>query len=279
MKKGFLQFGVSDAPLSDDQVKQIAPMLQVPASAGPVCIIYNLPGLSAPLKLSAKTLAGIYLGNIISWQDSAIERDNPGVKLPHAAVIVVHRSDGSGTTNILTNYLSSIDKNWSSNPGAGLSVKWPVGIGAEGSKGVVEMVKQARGAIGYLELSYAKQNGMPAASIQNQAGEFVVASPASTAAAISAFSEALANDVRTPIVSPPASAKGAYPISGLTFILVRKDGTDAGARQAVRDFIAYAISTGQDSAVELSYAKLPDSLQKQEQQLLSQLKADGQPLR
>src|SRR5208283_3925013 len=133
MKKGFLQFGASDAPLSDDQVKEIAPMVQVPASAGPVCIIYNLPSLSAPLRLSAKTLAGIYLGNIISWQDPAIARDNPGAKLPHAAVIVVHRSDGSGTTNIFTNYLSSVDKNWFSNLGVGLSVKWPVGIGADGS--------------------------------------------------------------------------------------------------------------------------------------------------
>ncbi len=257
MKKGFLEFGASDAPLSDDQVKEIAPMVQVPASAGPVCIIYNVPGLSAPLRLSAKTLAGIYLGNIISWQDPAIARDNPGVKLPHAAVIVVHRSDGSGTTNIFTNYLTSVDKNWAANPGTGLSVKWPVGIGADGSKGIVDIVKQAPGAIGYLELSYAKQNGVPTASIQNQAGEFVAASPASTAAAIGAFSEALANDVRIPIVNPPASAKGAYPISGLTFILVRKDGTDALDRQAVRDFIAYAISAGQDSAVDLSYAKLP----------------------
>ena len=279
MKKGFLEFGASDAPLSDAQVKEIAPMVQVPASAGPVCIIYNLPGLSAPLRLSAKTLAGIYLGNIISWQDPAIVRDNPGAKLPHAAVIVVHRSDGSGTTSIFTNYLSSVDKSWSSTPGSGLSVKWPVGIGADGSKSVMDIVKQAPGAIGYLELSYAKQNGLPTASIQNQAGEFVAASPASTAAAISAFSDALASDVRTPIVNPPASAKDAYPISGLTFILVRKDGHDAQDRQAVRDFIAYAISAGQDSAEEMSYAKLPDSVQKQGQQLLSQLTADGQPLK
>src|SRR5208283_1863825 len=126
--------------------------------------------------------------------------------------IVVHRSDGSGTTNIFTNYLSSVDKNWFSNLGVGLSVKWPVGIGADGSKGVVDMVKQASGAIGYLELNYARQNSVPSASILNQAGEFVAPTPASTAAAISAFNEALANDVRTPIVNPPASAKGAYPI-------------------------------------------------------------------
>ncbi len=279
MKKGFLQFGVSDAPLSDDQVRQIAPMIQVPASAGPVCIIYNLPSLSAPLRLSARTLAGIYQGNIISWQDPAIARDNPRAKLPHAAVIVVHRSDGSGTTSIFTHYLSSVDKSWSSNPGAGLTVKWPVGIGANGSKGVIEMVKQAPGAIGYLELSYAKKDGLPTASIQNQAGHFVDPTPASAAAAISAFSQALASDVRSPIVNPPASAEDAYPIAGLTFVLIRKDSTNAVDQQAVKDFIAYAISTGQDSAEELSYAKLPEPVQKQGQELLSQLTANGRPLK
>jgi phosphate transport system substrate-binding protein len=207
-------------------------------------------------------LAGIYLGNIISWQDPAIARDNPGLKLPHAAVIVVHRSDGSGTTNIFTTYLSRVDKTWSSGPGAGLSVKWPVGLGANGSKGVIGIVKDAPGTVGYLELSYAKQNGLPVASIQNQAGEFVAPTPASAAAAISAFSDALAKDVRTPTVDPPASAKGAYPISGLSFILVRKDGNDVENRKAVRDFIAYAISARQDSAEELSYAKLPEPVQK-----------------
>jgi phosphate transport system substrate-binding protein len=279
MKKGFLEFGASDAPLNDDQVKQIAPVVQVPVSAGPVCIIYNVPGLSAPLRLSGRTLAGIFRGDIISWQDPSIARDNPGVKLPHAAVIVVHRSDGSGTTSILTNYLSSVDKSWAANPGAGLSVKWPVGIGADGSKGVVDIVKQAPGSVGYLELNYAKENGLPTASIQNQAGEFLAASPASTAAAISAFSEALAKDVRTPIVNPPATARDAYPICGLTFVLVRKDSTDAGEQQAVRDFIAYTISAGQDSAEEMSYAKLPDSVQKQGQQELSQLTVNGQPLK
>lgn len=279
MKKGYLSFGASDAPLSDDQLKALSPLVQVPATAGPVCIIYNLRGLSAPLKLSAKALAGIYGGTILTWQDPAILKDNPGVKLPRAAVVVIHRSDGSGTTNIFTSYLSKVSQGGSWNAGNGLAVAWPAGLGAEGSKGVLDLVTQNPGTIGYLELSYAKQNGAPVASIENRAGQFVEPTPASAAAAIGSFSDALAKDVRTPIVDPPASARDAYPISGLTFILLWKDQPGADQQQAVKDFIRYAISTGQDSAEELSYAKLPEPVQKQGETLLTQLTANGQPLR
>jgi phosphate transport system substrate-binding protein len=220
MKKGYLSFGASDAPLSDDQLKELSPLIQVPASAGPVCVIYNLPTLTTPLRLSAKALAGIYGGTILTWQDPAIANDNPGVKLPRAAVIVIHRSDGSGTTNIFTSYLSKVSQDWSWRAGHGLAVTWPVGLGAEGSKAVLDLVKQTPATIGYLELSYVKENGIPVASIQNRAGQFVQPTPAEAAAAISAFTEALAKDVRTPIVDPPTPAKDAYPISGLTFILI-----------------------------------------------------------
>ncbi len=278
-KKGYLSFGASDAPLTDDQMKDMSPVVQVPDSAGPVCIVYNLPNLSAPLKLTAKTLSDIYLGNIISWQDPAIARDNPGVTIPRAAVIVVHRSDGSGTTSIFTSYLSKVSHDWSWKSGQGMSVTWPIGLGADGSKGVLAIVKQTPGTIGYMELSYAKANGVPVASIQNQAGHFMQPSPASAAAAISAFSDALAKDIRTPIVDPPASAPDAYPISGLSFILIPKDRPDADQQAAVRDFIAFAISKGQDSAEGLSYAKLPDAIQKQGQVLLAELTANGQPLK
>lgn len=279
MKQGYLSFGASDAPLSDDQAKEMPSVIQIPASAGPVCIVYNLPNLSAPVKLSAKSLSNIYLGNIISWQDPAIAKDNPGVALPKAAVVVVHRSDGSGTTNIFTSYLTKVSHDWSWKSGHGLSVTWPIGLGAEGSKGVLAIVKQTPGTIGYMELNYAKKSGVPVASIQNQAGHFVEPSPASAAAAITAFTDALAKDVRTPIVDPPATAVDAYPISGLSFILIPKDRSDAEHQQAVKDFIGFAISTGQNSAEELSYAKLPDSLQKQGEQLLGQLTANGQPLK
>lgn len=279
MKKGYLSFGASDAPLTDDQLKELSPLIQVPASAGPVCVIYNLPGLSAPLRLSAKALAGIYEGTILTWQDPAILKDNPGVKLPRAAIIVIHRSDGSGTTNIFTSYLSKVSQDWSWKAGHGLTVTWPLGLGAEGSKGVLDLVKQSPGTIGYLELSYAKQNGVPVASIENRAGQFVQPTPAGAAAAISSFSDTLAKDVRTPIVDPPASSRDAYPISGLTFILLWKDRPGADQQQAVKDFISYAISAGQDSAEELSYAKLPEPVQKQGETLLSQLTANGQPLK
>ena len=278
LKKGYLSFGASDAPLSDDQLKGMSSVVQIPVSAGPVCVVYNQPRLSAPLRLSARTLSNIYLGNIYTWQDAAIAQDNPGVSLPKGAIIVVHRSDGSGTTNIFTSYLSQVNPDWSSKAGHGLSVTWPTGLGADGSKGVLAIVKNTPGTIGYLELNYAQENGVPFASIENAAGHFVQPSPAGAAAAITSFSAALAKDVRTPIVNPPASAPDAYPIAGLSFLLIPKDGSDSGQQAAVKAFVAFALTAGQDAAEELAYAKLPDAVEKQGQALLSQLTANGQPL-
>jgi phosphate transport system substrate-binding protein len=278
LKKTLLGMAASDAPLSDEEIRQMYPVIQVPVTAGPVCAIYNVPGVTA-LKLSASTLTGIFLGNIISWQDPAIERENPGVKLPRAAIIVVHRADGSGTTSILSGYLAKVSPEWDRKAGHGLSVTWPVGIGAEGSSGVLEFVKHNPGTIGYGELNYAKEKGLAVASVQNRAGNFVAPSPASATAAIEAFSDALANDARTPIVDPPASAKDAYPITGLTFLLVPKDSSDAEQRQALKDFVQYTITSGQDSAENLAYAKLPKSLQQHDLALLAGLTVDGQPLK
>jgi len=279
LKQGYLSFSASDAPLNDDQLKGMVPVIQVPVSAGPVCVVYNLPHVSAPLRLSAKTLSDIYLGNIYTWQDPAIARDNPGVSLPKGAIIVVHRSDGSGTTNIFTSYLSQVSKDWAWKSGHGLSITWPIGLGADGSKGVLAIVKQTPGTIGYLELNYAKENGVPTASIQNQAGKFVQPTPDSAASAITAFSAALAKDARSPIVDPPASAPDSYPITGLSFILIPKDRPDSGQQAAIKDFVGFALSTGQDSAQELAYAKLPDAVEKQGEALLTQLTANGEPLK
>ena len=269
-RKGWLGFAASDAPLSDDEIKEMPATVQVPAAAGPVCLIYNLPNLERPLRLSPKTVAGIYLGHIISWQDAEITGDNPGARLPKAPVIVVHRSDGGGTTSVLTTYLSKTDPEWSAKPGHGLSVNWPVGLGADGSKGVLDLVRQTPGTIGYLELSYAKGSGVAAAAIRNQAGEFVAPTPEAAAAAIAAFGGDLEKDVRTPIVDPPATAKKAYPISGFTFLLIRKGGAVKEEELAVRDFAAYAISTGQELAERLSYARLPSQVQQKAQGLLAQ---------
>ncbi len=279
LKQGLLTFAVSDAPLGDSQLRDLPALVQVPVTAGPVCVIYNLSGVNAPLRFSGRTLADIYSGGIASWQDPAIARENPGIKLPHAAIMVVHRADGSGTTSIFTSYLSSVSPSWSAKVGHGLAVNWPTGIGGVGSQNVLRDVQKQPGTIGYLELSYARQAGLPVASIQNKAGEFVVPSPSSAALAISAFNDALAQDLRASLVDPPASAKGAYPISGLTYVLIPRDNRSAGEQRAFRDFINYALSAGQDAAEELSYTKLPTPVQQKSQTLLTQLTENGQPLK
>jgi phosphate transport system substrate-binding protein len=279
LKQGMLEIAATDAPLSDDQLKEMAPIIQVPVAAGPVCAVYNLPGLKSPLRLSGSTLAGIFSGKIISWQDPAIAHDNPGASLPHAAIIVVHRTDGSGTTNIFTSYLAKVSADWSRDAGQGLSVKWPVGIGAQGSSGVLDFVSANPGTIGYAELNYAKDKHLPVASIENRGGSFVAPSPASATAAIEAFSDALSKDVRASVVDPPAAAKDAYPITGLTFLLIAKDGSDANERQAIRDFVQYTVQSGQELAEGLDYAKLPKSIQDRAQSILGEMQTNGQPVK
>ena len=268
LKQGLVDFGASDAALDDEKLKEMPALVQIPESAGPVCITYNVPNVSAPLKLSAATLAGIYLGQIKTWQDAAIKKDNPGVNLPNTAVAVTHRSDGSGTTNIFTNYLAKVSPDWEKRVGKGLSVNWPVGVGGKGSEGVSGLVRQTPGSIGYVELSYATENKLPVAQIKNQAGSWVGPSPTSATAAIDAFHEELAKDVRTPIVDPPASAKDAYPISGLTFLLVPKQGKDPAKENMVKQFVQFIVTQGQSSAEDLQYSKLPESLAQQDQKLL-----------
>ena len=279
VQQGVVDYGASDVALTDDQLKQMVPVIQIPESAGPVCITYNLPTLKEPLKLSGATLAGIYMGTIKTWQDAAIKKDNPGVELPKDAVMVAHRSDGSGTTGIFTTYLDRVSAEWSKEVGKGISVQWPVGLGGKGSEGVTGVVKQSPGAIGYVELTYAQQNNLPVAEVKNLAGAYVKPSPAGTTAAIDAFAADLAKDVRSPIVDAPATAKDAYPISGLTFLIVPKDSKDASKAQVVKNFVQYVISDGQATAEQLNYAKLPAALQQQDQQLLNQMTANGQPLK
>jgi phosphate transport system substrate-binding protein len=279
LKNGLVDFGASDVALTDEQLKEMVPLVQIPESAGPVCITYNLPMLSKPLRLSADALAGIYLGTIKNWNDPAIANSNPGVQLPNTPIAVAHRSDGSGTTGIFTSYLSAVSPEWKSRIGTGISVRWPAGIGGKGSEGVTGVVKQTPGAIGYVELSYAVENKLPTVEMRNQAGNFVAPSAASATAAIDAFRSQLARDVRIPIVNPPASAKNAYPITGLTFLLVPKDGNDPSKRQVTKQFIQYVVSDGQSMAEQLHYAKLPDSVVKLNDQLLAQLQANGKALK
>jgi phosphate transport system substrate-binding protein len=271
LKKGLVDFGASDAALDDQQLKDMPPLVQIPESAGPVCITYNLPELKSPLRLSAASLAGIYLGTIKNWEDPEIKKDNPGAKLPKAAIVVAHRSDGSGTSNIFTTYLAAVSPEWATKVGKGLSVSWPVGVGGKGSEGVTGSVRQMPGAIGYVELSYATENKLPVAEIRNAAGEFVAPTAAGATAAIDAFHEQLAQDVRTPVVNPPASAKDAYPISGLTFLLVPKQGKTPAQEEIVKEFVQYIITNGQQVAESLRYSKLPESLVSQDNKLLEEL--------
>jgi phosphate transport system substrate-binding protein len=261
LKLGTTEMAATDAPLTDEQLKDMPAVVQVPVAAGPVVAVYNVPGLKAPLRLSGSTLAGIFMGKIIGWQDPAIEHDNPGVALPHAAIIVVHRSDGSGTTNILTTYLAKVSPEWQQKLGHGISVPWPAGIGMKGSSDLLDFVAQNAGTIGYAELNYAMQKKLPVASIQNRAGSYVAPNSASASAAIAAFDDDLAKDMRAPVVDPPASAKDGYPIVGITFLVFARNASDPAEGQAIRDFVQYAIHDGQDLAESLDYAKLPKPIQ------------------
>ncbi|MGA7524163.1 MAG: phosphate ABC transporter substrate-binding protein PstS [Acidobacteriaceae bacterium] len=278
VKAGTVDFGASDVALNDQQLTGMPPILQIPETAGPVCITYNLPTLAAPLHLSADALANIFLGKIKNWTDPELAKDNPGVKLPKLPVVVSHRSDGSGTTGIFTEYLSSVSPEWQKKVGFGTAVSWPVGIGGKGNEGVTGNIRNTPGAIGYVELAYAQQNHLPTAGIQNQAGQYVQPSPASTTADIAAFAAQLAQDPRKPIVNPPASAPDAYSISGLTFLLIPKDGPDKAKRTALKQFIQYIITDGQAAAESINYAPLPDSVKQFDQQQLQQMTAAGQPI-
>jgi len=278
VKAGTVDFGASDVALKDQQLAGMAPVVQIPETAGPVCITYNLPGLTQPLRLSPEALAGLFLGKIKTWKDPLLAKDNPGVKLPSSPVIISHRSDGSGTTGIFTEYLSAISPEWKQKIGSGTAVSWPTGIGGKGSEGVTGNIRNSPGAIGYVELSYAQQNNLPTALIENQAGKYVAATAAGTTADIAAFADQISKDPRDPIVNPPANAPDAYPISGLTFLIIPKDGPDKAKRAALKQFIQYIITDGQAAAGNLNYAPLPDSVKQYDQQQLQQLTAAGQPI-
>jgi phosphate transport system substrate-binding protein len=255
------------------------PVIQIPESAGPVCVTYNLEGLQQPLQLSADSLAGIFLGKITNWQDPIIKKDNPGQKLPNAKITVVHRADGSGTTDAFTTYLAAVSPEWAQKVGKGKSVSWPVGLGGKGSEGVTGQVKQSPGAVAYVELTYATQNKLPVAAMKNAAGKYVLPSTAGTTAAIAAFKDQLAKDPRTPIANPPASAPDGYPISTLTFLIIPKDGKDVAKRTALKQFVVYVVTDGQQAANGLNYAPLPEDVKQQDVQTLGQLTVNGSPIK
>jgi phosphate transport system substrate-binding protein len=278
VKSNTVDFGASDAPLADNQLPSMAPVIQIPETAGPVCVTYNLAGLSQPLQLSPESLSGIFLGTVKTWHDPLIAKDNPGVNLPNEPIVVVHRADGSGTTNAFTTYLSAVSTEWQSKVGKGNSVSWPLGLGGKGSEGVTGQLRQSPGAIGYVELTYAQQNHLPVVKMKNQAGNYIAPTAQSTTAAINAFTAQLSQDPRQPIVNPPATATDAYPISTLTFLIIPKDGPDKDKRTSLKNFIQYVITDGQATAGSLNYAPLPDGVKQFDQQQLNQMTAAGQPI-
>ena len=264
-----VDFGASDAPMKDESLAT-APgkILHLPIVAGGVAIIYNLPG-NPKLNLDGNVIANIFLGNITTWNDPKIAALNPGVDLPASAIIPVHRADGSGTSFIFTDYLSSVNPAWSDTVGKGSSVKWPAGIGlaAKGSEGVSGQVKQLPGGIGYAELAYASQNQIPYANVKNSAGNYITPTPASVSAALATAT--IPDDFRFSMVNAPGN--DSYPISGASWALVyQKTKGDNGAKLV--SFLKWAITKGQEISPSLDYAPLPDALQKRELTLLETIK-------
>ena len=255
---GTVDFGATDGPMSDEQLKEAkTKILHIPTVMGAVVPAYNVPGVSGEIKFTPEVLADIFLGKIANWNSPAIAKANPGMKFPDQPIIVVHRSDGSGTTFIFTDYLSKVSKEWQTTVGKGTSVKWPIGLGGKGNEGVAGQVRQLQGSIGYVELIYAVQNNITYGSVRNAAGEFLKASlDGVTEAAASA--QSMPADFRVSITNAPG--KTAYPISSFTWMLIPVQAKDAKKGQILADFLNWMVTDGQKMTTQLAYAPLPDSV-------------------
>ncbi len=269
-----VDFGASDAPMTDQQLAQArgGPILQLPASLAAVAISYNLPGAPDNLKLSGPVLAGIYLGTITKWNDPRIAALNPGVRLPASDVLVAHRSEGSGTSYIFTDFLSGSSPEWKTGPGKGTDVQWPVGLGGKGSAGVAGLIQQNPGAIGYIELAYALQNKLPVALVQNPAGRFVAPSLEAATAAAASVAQTLppTTDFRISIVNAPGA--DAYPISSFTWLLLYRNQKDAAKGRKLVDLIQWGLGDGQAEGKALNYAPLPPNMVQLERERLKTVK-------
>jgi len=258
--EGTVDFGATDGPMNDEQIKAYRAkngtgILHFPTVLGAVVPTYNVPGVSTPLNFTPDALAGIFLGRISKWNDPAIANANKGVNLPANDIVVIHRSDGSGTTYIWTDYLSKISGDWKDKVNKGTSVNWPVGLGGKGNEGVTGLIKQTPNSIGYVELIYAAQNKVPYGTVKNSAGTFVKADLASVTEAASGAVKTMPQDFRVSITNAPG--KNAYPISSFTWLLIPEKFKDGGKRDALKGFVKWAITDGQGFAENLSYAKLP----------------------
>ncbi|MGA8223445.1 MAG: phosphate ABC transporter substrate-binding protein PstS [Candidatus Acidiferrales bacterium] len=257
---GTVDFGASDGPMTDDQIKEFkekrgTDILHFPTVLGADVPTYNIPGVTGELNFTQKALAGIFLGTITKWNDPEIANANKGVNLPSGDIVVVHRSDGSGTTYIWTDFLAKISDEWKNKVGKGTSVNWPVGLGGKGNEGVAGLVKQTPNAFGYVELIYAVQNNMPYGKVQNAAGKFVKADLAGVTAAAAGAAKEIPDDFRVSITNAPGAAS--YPVSSFTWLLIPAKFSDAAKRDAIKDFLKWMLGDGQNMTEALSYAKLP----------------------
>jgi len=255
---GTVDFGASDAPMTDEQLAQSkVKLLHLPTVLGAVVPIYNLPGVGQKLKFAPDVLADIYLGKITNWNDARIAKDNAGVQLPSQEIFVVHRSDGSGTTYIFTDYLSKVSNDWKNGPGKGGAVNWPKGIGGKGNEAIAGMVRQTPGAIGYVELIYAMQNKIAFGEIRNAAGTWVSASIEGVTEAAASM-KSMPADYRVSITNAPG--KNAYPISSFTWLLIPVKAQDPAKGKAIKDFLIWMVDHGQSEAGALYYAPLPKAV-------------------
>ena len=266
---GTVDFGASDGPMSDEQLKQAKfKILHIPTVMGAVVPAYNIPGVSGEIKFTPEALAGIYLGKIQKWNDPALIQANPGVKLPDQSIIVVYRSDGSGTTFIFTDYLSKVSKEWATVVGKGTSVKWPIGLGGKGNEGVAGQVRQLQGSIGYIELIYALQNKISFGSLKNASGNFVKASLEGVTEAAASI-KTMPADFRVSITNAPG--KDAYPISSFTWLLIPVPAKDPNKGKIIHDFLEWMVSDGQKMTSQLSYAPLPQNVAEKVKEAIKQV--------
>jgi phosphate transport system substrate-binding protein len=266
-----VDFGASDGPMSDQNLaKAPGKILHIPTVAGADVITYNLPG-NPTLKLDGPTIANVFLGIVTKWNDPAIAGQNPGVTLPGSDIIVVHRSDGSGTTYIFTDYLSKVSPDWKSKAGANTAVKWPTGLGAKGNEGVSGQIQQTPGAFGYVELVYATQNKMPVAELKNAAGNYVSPTTDSITAALA--SAQIPDDFRFSMTNAPGA--GSYPIAGVTWLLVYQKQASAEKGRKMVEFLNWALTKGEDMAAPLDYAPLPQELRDRVLKRVSEIQVGG----
>ena len=264
-------FGATDGPMTNDQIKAAgAKVLHLPTVLGAVVPIYELPGVSTPLRFSGPLLADIFLGKVTKWNDPALTAENPGVSLPAADITVVHRSDGSGTSYIWADYLAKVSPEWSKKVGVATAVNWPVGVGGKGNEGVAGLVKQTPNSIGYVELIYALQNKIPYGAVKNASGEYVRASIDAVTAAAAATEGKMPPDFRVSITNAPG--KDVYPIASFTWLLLYESPSDKARSKAMVDFVKWALAEGQKFASDLGYAPLPASVVKMELAALGRIK-------